>query len=68
MPYLSITATLCKCEENWRAAANKWLTQRHRDGSAQNPVAPSTSAVSLWYDDIGYELEYKDALAFLEVD
>src|SRR5215211_2647266 len=29
---------LCRCEENWRAAANKWLTQRHREGSAHNPL------------------------------
>src|SRR5215218_9348014 len=29
---------LCRSEENWRAAANKWLTQRHREGSAHNPL------------------------------
>jgi hypothetical protein len=67
MPYLPITATLYRCEEIGEQRQTNG-SQRHRHGSAQNPAAPSKSAVSPWYGDIDYELEYKDALAFLEVD
>jgi len=36
--------------------------------SAKSCRSLKKSAVSPWYGDIDYELEYKDALAFLEVD
>ena len=36
--------------------------------SATSSADLSKSAISPWYGDIDYELEYKDALAFLEVD
>ena len=44
----------------------------HRDtGTVQRIIlcrSLKKSAVSPYYGDIDYELEYKDALAFLEVD